>query len=71
MQHLEPMPGITPIPTKGFGTKQARAYFLLSAGHDTAEQYGWPRDMHVRARALWRRFAARHPEFISPMVGAD
>lgn len=59
---------IIPIKPPGLWSLEARAYLLLSMAHDDAEDYGWPADKCVRARKLWRRFIALHPQFRSPLV---
>lgn len=61
-------PGVTAIKPPGLGSLEARAYLLLSAAHDDAENYGWEPAKCERARRLWKRFIAAHPQFRSPIV---
>lgn len=56
---------ITPIPIKGFGTVEQRAYLLLSLAVGC---FGISRERQIEAAGVWRRFVAMHPRFKSPLV---
>lgn len=55
---------------QGLGRLEQRAYMLLTFAHDDAMRYGVTYEQHQRARFLWPRFIARHPQFISPICSA-
>lgn len=56
---------ITPIPVKGFGTIEQRAYLLLSLAVGC---FGISLERQTKAATAWRRFIIAHPQFKSPLV---
>jgi len=58
---------ITPIPIKGFGTLEQRAYLLLSLAVGC---FGISRERQDKAIEVWQRFVTAHPKFTSPLVSS-
>jgi len=56
---------ITPIPIKGFGTLEQRAYLLLSLAVGC---FGVSKERQNEAIEVWQRFVVAHPQFKSPLI---
>lgn len=56
---------IRPIPVKGLGTLEQRAYLLLSLAVGC---FGISKERQQESAAVWRKFVVAHPQFKSPLV---